>query len=88
MTQQEMVAEIERLKAENARLAQAKGGKVTKIQVSVKGAVSVYGLSRFPVTLYREQWEAIAEAMPRILATAKTTQTKAEKQAQEKASGF
>ena len=48
-------AELERLRAENERLkrAAARGGS---IRVSEKGGVSVYGLGRFPVTLYKEQW--------------------------------
>jgi hypothetical protein len=48
-------AELERLRAENERLRQAaaRGGS---IRVSEKGGVSVYGLGRFPVTLYKEQW--------------------------------
>jgi hypothetical protein len=48
-------SEIERLRAENERLkrAAARGGS---IRVSEKGGVSVYGLGRFPVTLYKEQW--------------------------------
>lgn len=37
-------------------------------KVSAKGAVSVYGLQRFPVTLYAEQWEALIEKMPSIQA--------------------
>ncbi len=49
-------AELERLREENARL---KAPKRTSIKVSEKGAVSVYGLGRFPVTLYREQWETL-----------------------------
>jgi hypothetical protein len=48
-------AEIERLRAENERLkAQRKSGLTMK--VSEKGALSVYGMGRFPVTLYKEQW--------------------------------
>lgn len=48
-------AELERLRAENERLkAQRKAGLTMK--VSGKGALSVYGLGRFPVTLYKEQW--------------------------------
>jgi hypothetical protein len=48
-------AEVERLKAENAALkAQATRG--VSMKVSEKGGVSVYGLGRFPVTLYKEQW--------------------------------
>ena len=48
-------AELERLRAENERLKKAasRGGS---IRVSEKGGVSVYGLGRFPVTLYKEQW--------------------------------
>jgi len=54
-TEQELNAELERLKAENAAL-KARGSKGTSLKVSEKGAVSVYGLGRFPVTLYQEQW--------------------------------
>ena len=48
-------AEVERLKAENAAL-KARTTRGTSIKVSEKGGVSVYGLGRFPVTLYKEQW--------------------------------
>ena len=65
MTQAEMLAQIEALKAENAKLKAAKQGKLT-MKVSDKGALSVYGMGRFPVTLYREQWERLAKAMPEI----------------------
>lgn len=51
----ELQAELERLKAENAAL-KARGSKGASMKVSEKGAVSVYGLGRFPVTLYQEQW--------------------------------
>jgi hypothetical protein len=52
--------EIERLRAENARLKQqaVKAGTLS-FRVSEKGAVSVYGLGRFPVTLYQEQWDKL-----------------------------
>ena len=52
--------EIERLRAENAKLKQqaAKAGTLS-FRVSEKGAVSVYGLGRFPVTLYQEQWDKL-----------------------------
>lgn len=50
-------AEIERLKAENAALKAAKPARGTlSMKVSEKGALSVYGMGRFPVTLYKEQW--------------------------------
>ena len=51
----ELKAELERLRAENAAL-KARGSKGVSLKVSEKGAVSVYGLGRFPVTLYQEQW--------------------------------
>jgi len=51
---EELRTELDRLKAENERL-RAQGGKAT-LKVSEKGALSVYGLGRFPVTLYKEQW--------------------------------
>lgn len=48
-------AELERLKAENAALKKT-SSKGLSMKVSEKGALSVYGLGRFPVTLYKEQW--------------------------------
>ncbi|MCI0525960.1 MAG: hypothetical protein L0Y56_00705 [Nitrospira sp.] len=53
MTQAEMAVEIERLKAQ---IADSKKPRPITFKVSEKGAVSVYGLQRFPVTLYGEQW--------------------------------
>jgi len=47
--------ELARLKAENERL-KAQQGKGMTLKVSEKGGLSVYGLGRFPVTLYKEQW--------------------------------
>lgn len=57
-SEEELKAEIERLKAENERLKKPSRGQ-TSLKVSEKGALSVYGLGRFPVTLYREQWEKL-----------------------------
>ena len=51
----EMKAELEQLRAENERLKSQRGRSVS-LKVSEKGGVSVYGLGRFPVTLYKEQW--------------------------------
>ncbi len=48
-------AEMERLRAENAAL-RARAAKGVSLRVSEKGGVSAYGLGRFPVTLYKEQW--------------------------------
>jgi hypothetical protein len=57
---EDMQAELERLKAENEKLKteskkKANTGELS-FKVSAKGAVSIYGMGRFPVTLYKEQW--------------------------------
>jgi hypothetical protein len=57
-TEEELKAEIERLRAENQSLKKPARGQMS-LKVSEKGALSVYGLGRFPVTLYREQWEKL-----------------------------
>ena len=57
-TEEELRAEIERLKAENDQLKKPTRGSMS-LKVSEKGALSVYGLGRFPVTLYREQWDKL-----------------------------
>ena len=61
-------AELARLRAENELLKRQRGQMALK--VSEKGALSVYGLGRFPVTLYREQWEkllAMADEIRRFI---------------------
>ena len=55
MANEDLQAEIERLRAENEQLNGQRGRSVS-LKVSEKGGVSVYGLGRFPVTLYKEQW--------------------------------
>ena len=60
-------AEIERLKQENERLKKRVSRGVS-VRVSEKGAVSVYGLGRFPVTLYKEQWLRLLDMKDEILA--------------------
>ena len=57
-TEEEMQAEIERLRTENEALKKPARGQMS-LKVSEKGALSVYGMGRFPVTLYREQWEKL-----------------------------
>lgn len=53
----DMKAELERLRAENDALKKDKPARGTlSMKVSEKGALSVYGMGRFPVTLYKEQW--------------------------------
>lgn len=60
MTQEQMRAEIARLQAENTKLAEkAASGRRITLKIGAKGGLSLYGLGRFPVTLYREQWEAL-----------------------------
>jgi hypothetical protein len=55
MSDEDLKAELERLRNENAALK--KGASAgTRMKVSEKGALSVYGMGRFPVTLYKEQW--------------------------------
>ena len=54
-----MQAELDRLRAENEALKKPTARGQMSLKVSEKGALSVYGLGRFPVTLYREQWEKL-----------------------------
>ena len=55
---EELMAEIEKLRAENEAL-KTRGSRGLGLKVSEKGAVSLYGVGRFPVTLYKEQWVKI-----------------------------
>ncbi len=55
MSDESLKAELERLRSENAALKKGASSSV-RMKVSEKGAVSVYGMGRFPVTLYKEQW--------------------------------
>ena len=54
MSDEEMKAELERLRNENASLKKGAATGIT-IKVSEKGGLSVYGMGRFPITLYKEQ---------------------------------
>ena len=56
----ELQAELDRLRAENESLKKA-GSRGISLKVSQKGAVSLYGMGRFPVTLYKEQWTKILD---------------------------
>jgi len=60
MAEDELRAEVDRLKAENASL-KARTTRGVSMKVSAKGGVSVYGLGRFPVTLYKEQWAKLLD---------------------------
>ena len=67
MSDDDLKAELERLRAENERLKQ-RGSRAVSLKVSEKGGVSVYGLGRFPVTLYKEQWAKLLDMADEIRA--------------------
>jgi len=75
MAEQDLKAELERLKAEKERLKSQHTRGVT-LRVSEKGGVSVYGLGRFPVTLYKEQWARILDMADDIRAFIKENDAK------------
>jgi hypothetical protein len=52
---EDIQAELQRLRAENEALKKPARGNLA-MKVSEKGALSIYGMGRFPVTLYKEQW--------------------------------
>jgi hypothetical protein len=66
-SEEELKAEIERLRAENQSLEKPVRGQMS-LKVSEKGGLSLYGLGRFPVTLYREQWEKLLAVADEIRA--------------------
>ena len=59
MSDEDLKAEIERLRAENDQLKTKATPRGLSLKVSEKGALSLYGVGRFPVTLYKEQWVKI-----------------------------
>ena len=65
-TDDELKAEIERLKKENQSLKLKKSTGIS-MKVSQKGALSLYGLGRWPVTLYKSQWLRVAEDIDKVL---------------------
>ena len=67
MSDEDLRAELERLRKENESL---KKGAVrgVSLKVSEKGGVSVYGLGRFPITLYKEQWTKLLDMADQIRA--------------------
>ena len=67
MDEQAMKAELERLRTENEALKNRTARSIT-LKVSEKGGVSVYGLGRFPVTLYKEQWTRLLDMAAEIRA--------------------
>ena len=61
----DLMAQIAALQAENQRLKEARNSKLS-FKVSEKGCLSCYGMGRFPISLYRSQWERLIEAVPQI----------------------
>ena len=75
MTEEEMKAELNRLKAENEAL-KTRSGRAISLKVSEKGGLSVYGLGRFPITLYKEQWVSLLDMANDIRAFLKENDAK------------
>ncbi len=75
MSDEDLKAELERLRAENEQLKK-KGERTASLKVSDKGGVSVYGLGRFPVTLYKEQWTKLLDMADEIRAFIKENESK------------
>ena len=67
MSDETLRAELERLRAENEAL-KARSPRGVSLRVSEKGGLSVYGLGRFPVTLYKEQWLRLVDMADEIRA--------------------
>jgi len=75
VSDEDLKAELERLKQENERLKNRQTRGVS-LKVSEKGGVSVYGLGRFPVTLYKEQWQRLLDMADDIRAFIKENHAK------------
>jgi hypothetical protein len=60
MSDEDLKAELERLRQENADLKKT-SSKGISMKVSEKGGLSIYGLGRFPITLYKEQWTKLLD---------------------------
>jgi hypothetical protein len=75
MADDDLKTELERLRAENERLKNRQTRGVS-LKVSEKGGVSVYGLGRFPVTLYKEQWARLLDMADDIRAFIRENESK------------
>jgi hypothetical protein len=65
MSDEDLKAELDRLRKENAQLKERSARRIS-IKVSEKGGLSIYGLGRFPVTLYKEQWSKLLDMADEI----------------------
>lgn len=72
---QDIKDELERLRAENEALKRS-SARGLSMKVSEKGGISVYGLGRFPVTLYKEQWVRLLDASEDIRAFIRANEDK------------
>jgi hypothetical protein len=68
MSEENLESEVARLRAENEALKSRAQPRSSHLRVSDKGGVSVYGLGRFPVTLYKEQWRRLLDMADEIRA--------------------
>ena len=75
MSDEELKAELGRLRNENAALKKGSASS-DPMKVSEKGAVSVYGMGRFPVTLYKEQWLKLLDMSDEIRAFIAANETR------------
>jgi hypothetical protein len=82
MVDEELRSEIEKLRAENEALKRS-SSKGLSLRVSEKGAVSVYGLGRFPVTLYKEQWLRLLDMAEDIQAFIRQNEAQLKSKAQQ-----
>lgn len=67
LSEEQMRQELERLRAENSAL-KTTSAKGLSMKISEKGGLSIYGLGRFPVTLYKEQWKKLLALKDEIVA--------------------
>jgi hypothetical protein len=58
LSEEDLRGELERLRAENEAL-KSKQERSIRLQVSAKGGASLYGIRRFPITFYKDEWERI-----------------------------
>ena len=77
----DLLARLQALEEENQRLKAARNAKLS-MKVSEKGCLSIYGLSKFPLSLYASQWRKVIELVPQIQAFLEANKDKlTEKQA-------